>query len=186
MLTLTSPAALDRSEECYDLLDSWHVRIADIEEAAERLHQRELLFDVTSRCAAAQKEIKQCRQELLWLKQVWDHVELVENVFLSWRQTLWAAIDVDQMLMHASKLQKEVKLLVKQSRSWPVYKQLAQTLADMLVALPLTYEACRVSPRYSVGFLLLLSIRFSIACSSTSKNSIWSAFALIMTSINIL
>ena len=38
------------------------------------------------------------------------------------------------------KLQKEVKLLVKHSRSWPVYKQLAQTLADMLVALPLVQD----------------------------------------------
>jgi len=64
-------------------------------------------------------------------------VELVENTFASWRGTLWPAVDVDAMLMHGTKLQKEVKLLVKQSRGWDVYVGLAKQLSDMLVALPL-------------------------------------------------
>jgi dynein heavy chain len=83
------------------------------------------------------KEIRACRQELLWLKLVWDHVELVENIFASWRATLWPDVNVDDMQIAAVKLQKEIKMLVKQCRQWDVYVGIVQNLSEMLIDLPL-------------------------------------------------
>ena len=127
----------DGCGESYALLDVWHVRISELEIEAGTLQQREQLFDVIGR---DRKEIRLCRQELLWLKGVWDHVELLEQTFLSWRQTLWAAVDVDRMLIAANQLQKDLKAWSsqrKQSRAWGAYAGLRQMLVDMQTSLPL-------------------------------------------------
>ena len=87
---------------------------------------------------APYKEIKQCRQDILALKLVWDHVELVEHTFVDWRSTLWPAVDVDAMMLEANRLQKEVKAnCPKVARSWDVYNGMWSSLQNMLVALPL-------------------------------------------------
>ena len=71
---------------------------------------------------------------------MWDHVELVENIFNSWRSTLWADVNVDNMMIACSKLQKEIKTLVKQCRSWSVYLGMMKQIADMLIDLPLVQD----------------------------------------------
>ena len=63
-------------------LDRWHLKIIEVEGAAATLNEKCALFDVV---VAPYKEIKQCRQDILALKLVWDHVELVEHTFVDWR-----------------------------------------------------------------------------------------------------
>ena len=147
-------------EECYEQLDTWQEKIAAIEAEAAALKEREGLFDVT---VHQFRDIGACRQELRCLKLVWDHVDLVESTFGAWRATLWPAVDVDEMQIRATKLQKEVKVLVKQARAaemrarfsfaaarlprpsrqvrtWDVYTGMARALGHMLVALPLVQD----------------------------------------------
>ena len=84
------------------------------------------------------------RQELLHLKIVWDHADLVESTFAAWRATLWPAVDLDAMLTSATKLQKDIQQVTKgqakQARAWDVYLGMTRSLSDMLVALPLVQD----------------------------------------------
>ena len=132
-----APFKYEVFEECYKLIDEWNTKIDEIDTEAKSLQEREQLFDVT---VDNWKEIRQCRQELCWLKLVWDHVELVENIFVSWRATLWPDVNVDEMSVMATKLQKEIKTLVKQVRPWDVYIGMMRGLQDMLVDLPLVQD----------------------------------------------
>ena len=81
-----APFKHECGEACYASLDRWHLKIDELEGAAATLNEKCALFDVV---VAPYKEIKQCRQDILALKLVWDHVELVEHTFVDWRSTLW-------------------------------------------------------------------------------------------------
>ena len=124
-------------EECYKLVDEWNEKVAEVEAEARALQEREGLFDVT---VDKWKEIGLCRQELQWLKLTWDHVELCESIFNSWKATLWPDVDVDYMMIFCSKLQKEIKGLVKQVRSYDVYIGMMRQISDMLIDLPLVQD----------------------------------------------
>eukprot|EP00966_Prymnesium_polylepis_P205938 4772177-Prymnesium_polylepis.1 len=67
------------AEECYVQMDRWNAQIDTIEADAKQLQELEQLFDVTIN---HWKEIRQCREELRWLKQVCDSLELRT---LTWR-----------------------------------------------------------------------------------------------------
>ena len=135
--TSEAPFKYEVGEECYKLIDEWNDKVDEVEAEAKSLQEREQLFDVT---VDNWKEIRTCRQELQWLKLVWDHVELVENIFNGWRATLWPDVNVDAMMVFATKLQKEIKTLVKQVRSWDVYIGMMRQLSDMLIDLPLVQD----------------------------------------------
>ena len=133
-----APFKHECGEACYASLDRWHLKIDELEGAAATLNEKCALFDVV---VAPYKEIKQCRQDILALKLVWDHVELVEHTFVDWRSTLWPAVDVDAMMLEANRLQKEVKAnCPKVARSWDVYNGMWSSLQNMLVALPLVQD----------------------------------------------
>ena len=53
------------------------------------------------------REIKAARADLLHLKAVWDTVQLVQEIFSSYRQTLWTAVDVDKMMDEVNELPNE-------------------------------------------------------------------------------
>ena len=142
-----APFKHECGEACYASLDRWHLKIDELEGAAATLNEKCALFDVV---VAPYKEIKQCRQDILALKLVWDHVELVEHTFVDWRSTLWPAVDVDAMMLEANRLQKEVKAnCPKVARSWDVYNGMWSSLQNMLVALPLVQVTRPSSPRPS-------------------------------------
>ena len=56
------------------------------------------------------------------LTALWDMVARVMGQFDAWKQTLWDAIDVDFLVKETKKLLKEVKVLHKAIRNYPVYK----------------------------------------------------------------
>ena len=56
------------------------------------------------------------------LTALWDMVARVMGQFNEWKQTLWDAIDVDFLVEETKKLLKEVKILHKAIRNYPVYK----------------------------------------------------------------
>ena len=121
----------------YALIDEWNDKVSEVEEEARALQEREGLFDVT---VDKWREIPLCRQELTWLKLCWDHELLVSNIFNSWKATLWPDVNVDNMMIFCSKLQKEIKTLVKQVRSWDVYLGIMKSINEMLIDLPLVQD----------------------------------------------
>eukprot|EP00966_Prymnesium_polylepis_P111126 2570526-Prymnesium_polylepis.1 len=108
-----------------------------MEQRATDLAQQQELFEVQS---TPFREIKKCRQDLLWLKTVWDHVQFALDIFQSFRATLWNAVDIEKMSETTRKIQKECKLLPRQTANWSVNKEL------MLVILE-SASRCRLSIR---------------------------------------
>ena len=64
------------------------------------------------------RDLKTIRTELTLLKLSWDFVQYVQDIFGSFRATLWTAVDVEAMSDQTKKLQKEVKTLNKAIHKW--------------------------------------------------------------------
>jgi len=65
-----------------------------LEDEAKELNNLETLFDLQK---TFYKQLKDCKQELLSLKYMWDLISLVDNQFHSWTRTLWDKIDVEML-----------------------------------------------------------------------------------------
>lgn len=44
-----------------------------------------------------QKELKECKSELVSLKQMWDLISLIDLQFDSWKKTLWDNINAESI-----------------------------------------------------------------------------------------
>ena len=121
----------------YQNLNKYHLDLEAMEnEGIEIGHQQEL-FEVA---VTNWRDLKTCRSELTMLKLVWDHVQLVVDVFASFRGTLWPAVDCEAMGDVTKKLQKEIKGLPRPAHKWDVHVGLTALLAAMATSLPLVQD----------------------------------------------
>ena len=124
-------------ETAYRLLDEWNVSLDDIEAEATRLTSEMELFEVQ---VINFRDIAECRKNLKFLKMVWDHVQLVQEIFVSYKSTLWTRVDTDMMIDETKKLQKELKGLPRQAMKWDVYQGLLKVMSEMAIDLPLIQD----------------------------------------------
>jgi dynein heavy chain len=76
------------TDDAYKLINEWNSQLNEIEQEAKAITEGQELFEVA---VNTWKELKTCRQELMWLKTVWDHVQLIQEIFASYRACLWCA-----------------------------------------------------------------------------------------------
>jgi dynein heavy chain len=86
------------------------------------------------------RDLKTIRTELTLLKLSWDFVQYVQDIFGSFRATLWTAVDVEAMTDVTKKLQKEVKMLNKAIHKWDVHIGLMALVASMSISLEVVAE----------------------------------------------
>ena len=67
------------------------------------------------------KQLKQCRREVVMLKQLWDYVVIVGCSIEEWKTTKWQDINVEQMDMDCKKFAKDIRSLDKEMRAWDTY-----------------------------------------------------------------
>ena len=65
-----------------------------MEEEAKKLQVLEQLFELQR---TKQKELLDCKNELVQLKQMWDLISIIDGQFESWKETLWENIDADNL-----------------------------------------------------------------------------------------
>jgi len=65
------------------------------EEEAKTLNKLETLFDMQK---SSYKALKDCRNDLQNLKQMWDLIALIDFQFETWKSTLWDKIDTDNLM----------------------------------------------------------------------------------------
>lgn len=65
-----------------------------MENAAKELHVLESLFELQR---TKQKELNDCKNELVQLKQMWDLISIIDGQFEAWKETLWDNIDADNL-----------------------------------------------------------------------------------------
>ena len=124
-------------DDAYKKLITFHLDLSALEEEGVRVNQQQELFEVA---VINWRDLKNCRGELAQLKIVWDHVQLVLDIFTSFRATIWGAVDVEFMTDLTKKLQREVKLLPKTMHKWDVHIGATAALNSMSVSLPLVQD----------------------------------------------
>ena len=82
------------------------------------------------------RDLKTIRTELTLLKLSWDFVQYVQDIFGSFRATLWTQVNVESMSEVTNKLKKEVKTLNKAIHKWDVHIGLTALVASMATSLP--------------------------------------------------
>lgn len=76
-----------------------------LEVESQSFNNLETLFELHK---SSYKELKECKQEIVSLKYMWDLVSLVEFLFTSWRSTLWDKIDTDSLTAQIKELEKKL------------------------------------------------------------------------------
>ncbi|KAL7754360.1 hypothetical protein RI367_000341 [Sorochytrium milnesiophthora] len=119
-------------ESAYEVLDSAHMDVADMEGEAAALRKSSEIFEIN---VPQYRQLADCRRDVGMLKQVWDLVSLVTFMFAEWKTTLWTEIDVDGMDGKCRDLAKELRRMDKEIKGWDVYSGLDQMVKDMITSL---------------------------------------------------
>ena len=78
-----------------------------IRDRAGEYNDLELLFDMQM---SNYRELKECIEELVLLKNLWDGVVLVVETFQSWDGILWDKIDTEELVRTIRDIQTQAKL----------------------------------------------------------------------------
>ncbi|KAK2522490.1 hypothetical protein Q9233_010487 [Columba guinea] len=119
----------------YQLLDTKHIEIKQMESAMTSIYESAGLFEVM---VPDYKQLKQCRKELCLLKELWDMISLVG--LDDWQTTKWVDINVENMDLECKKFAREIRNLDKEVRAWDAFSGLDSKVKNMLTALKAVAE----------------------------------------------
>ncbi|KAK2518440.1 Dnah9 [Columba guinea] len=121
----------------YQLLDTKHIEIKQMESAMTSIYESAGLFEVmVPDC----KQLKQCRKELCLLKELWDMISLVGTCLDDWQTTKWVDINVENMDLECKKFAREIRNLDKEVKAWDAFSGLDSKVKNMLTALKAVAE----------------------------------------------
>jgi dynein heavy chain len=98
-LDKSSPEIIDSS---YGAIGEYFAKTVALEDEAKTLNNLETLFDMQK---SSYKALKDCRNDLQNLKQMWDLVALIDYQFETWKSTLWDKIDTDNLMAQIKDMQ---------------------------------------------------------------------------------
>ncbi|KAJ9459816.1 Dynein beta chain [Diplonema papillatum] len=124
-------------EEAYGELMSWNQHLNDKEVQAKELNEVQELFDLTP---TELVELKECRHELLLLKQLWDLVGHVKSQFADWMSQTFKLMQPDDLIEEVKKIQKQMKSMPLKCKATGTFNGLETEVKDMLTTLPLVAE----------------------------------------------
>ncbi|NWT02283.1 DYH9 protein, partial [Mionectes macconnelli] len=125
------------TENPYQLLDTKHMEIKQMESAMTSISESAGLFEVM---VPEYKQLKQCRKELCLLKELWDMISLVNTSLSDWQTTKWVDINVESMDLECKKFAREIRNLDKEMRAWDAFTGLESKVKNMLTALKVVAE----------------------------------------------
>jgi dynein heavy chain len=111
--------------------------VLDMQAASKNLNELQELFELY---VIEYREIAACGKDATNIKQVWDVISMVQNIYVEWKKTKWDDINVEELQEQNKKLQKEVKGCDKVVKNWPCYKGLEDSVKNMQSSLPLVEE----------------------------------------------
>ena len=76
------------------MIGEYFDKTCQMEEEAKELQTLEQLFELQR---TKQKELVDCKNELVQLKQMWDLISIIDGQFESWKETLWDNIDAENL-----------------------------------------------------------------------------------------
>jgi dynein heavy chain len=131
----TSPEIIDKA---YALIGDYYEQTCKLEEEARELNNLETLFDLQR---SSYKQLKDCKSELISLKEMWDLTALIDNQFDSWKQTLWDQINTENLTQLIKDMQSKqcnpTAPANKQISKWRTFVALNDRVKNMNTILPL-------------------------------------------------
>lgn len=88
------PAFLSSCPNPYQSLDQYNAQIEELEDYMASLNKAANLFEVNM---PEFKMIKNCRNEIIILKKIWDLNSYIESCFEEWRASSWLSIDLEKV-----------------------------------------------------------------------------------------
>ncbi|GET87016.1 dynein heavy chain, putative [Leishmania tarentolae] len=120
--------------EVYNAIDSVYAHFMGVENRAKALQNLQDLFDLA---VSHFKGIRECRQELALLKQIWDLNFHVTSQFRDWMRSTFKDADVSYFEDEAKKISKQLQLQPMKVKGWGVFKGVDETVRNMRTSLPL-------------------------------------------------
>lgn len=124
---------LDR-DSVYVHIDATYQHLMTLESEAVELQHLQDLFDLNP---SQFREIKDCRQELMLLKQVWDVNFHVMSQFVDWMRSTFKTADVSLFEDECKKLSKQMQQQPMKVKGWEVFKGVDEQVRNMRTSLPL-------------------------------------------------
>ena len=81
--------------QSYETISVYYEKLMALEERAKDYNNLETLFELQK---SGYKQLKDCKNELISLKYMWDLIALVDYQFNAWKSTLWDKIDTDTLV----------------------------------------------------------------------------------------
>lgn len=118
----------------YKILDSQYLELCKLEVVAKEKNNLNTLFELQK---SSFRPLRECRQDLAYLKVIWDAIGYVHYMYNDWKLTLWDKINTEELLELNKALDKMVKTLPKECRGWRAFMTLTDRVRNMSTILPL-------------------------------------------------
>ncbi len=120
------------------MISDFYLQTCKLEEEARELNNLETLFDLQR---SSYKQLKDCKSELISLKEMWDLVALIDMQFNSWKKTLWDQIDTENLTQLIKDMQSKQTNPTAPSNKiiskWRTFVALNDRVKNMNTILPL-------------------------------------------------
>jgi dynein heavy chain len=130
-------AISEEFDDVYQILNDYYHKVGEIKGRAEEYNDLELLFDMQG---SNYRAIRDCLEDLVLLKQVWDTVVMVRETFKSWDTILWDKIDTETLVTTVKDISGQIKVMPKGCRGWKIYRWLQELAKNMSTVLPLVND----------------------------------------------
>ena len=121
-------------EQAYDELVLWDSHLCQKEVEAAELNE---LLELFEKQTTDLPELKECRQELILLKQLWDMVSHVKSQFSDWWSQTFKTMIAEELITRTRDMLKQMKLMPLKCKVTNTFLGLEAEIKSMLVTLPL-------------------------------------------------
>eukprot|EP00754_Rhynchopus_humris_P020200 Rhum_TRINITY_DN14684_c0_g1::Rhum_TRINITY_DN14684_c0_g1_i1::g.107658::m.107658/K10408/DNAH; dynein heavy chain, axonemal len=121
-------------EEAYSELVTWNSHLCEREQEAEELNE---LLELFEKQTTDLPELKECRQELILLKQLWDMVSHVKSQFTDWWSQTFKTMCAEELISRTRDMLKQMKAMPLKCKVTGTFVGLESEIKSMLVTLPL-------------------------------------------------
>uniref|UniRef100_A0A803T0L9 Dynein axonemal heavy chain 17 n=1 Tax=Anolis carolinensis TaxID=28377 RepID=A0A803T0L9_ANOCA len=116
----------------YQMLAAAHTELQEMEVTMASIHESAALFEVG---VPDYKQLKQCRKEVLILKELWDVISIVTSSMNEWETTKWKDINIENMELECKRFAKGIRNLDKETRAWDAFSGLENKVKNILTSL---------------------------------------------------
>eukprot|EP00755_Sulcionema_specki_P014456 Sspe_Gene.56717::Locus_31184_Transcript_1_1_Confidence_1.000_Length_4789::g.56717::m.56717/K10408/DNAH; dynein heavy chain, axonemal len=121
-------------DEAYEELVTWNENLYEREQWARDLNE---LLELFEKQTTDLPELRECRQELVYLKQLWDMVSHVKSQFTDWWGQTFKTMDAEELTARTRDMLKQMKAMPLKCKSTQTYIGLEEEIRSMLITLPL-------------------------------------------------